>query len=328
MNLQKIQGLLLNLSELALAISEELGTTGNVTGITEMDSAAPTSTVALMTPVVAPTASKDLSENAQVATVQTPVVPTVAQAPDDASGNLVSSTPIAPQETVEVVAPTVAPSLSDLDDEGFPWDERIHSAKKTKVKSNLVKGGEAWRMKKGLNNPELVKSVREEYKPEIATNPTTEALIAPVAAAPVTPVTPVAPVAAVVDHKANAVKIINKLENIHSVPMDDILDVLVNDFKATNGFESILPEQFEAVEKRYQEVIETYDDAAKLISEIKEWGGDEHAQGIDESLTGIFASYDGAESLSGVYYTQIPDLIELNLLPYHASWSAFVAGQE
>ena len=59
----------------------------------------------------------------------------------------VQAVSIAPVTVGDTVLPTVTVNAAvgqELDDEGYPWDERIHSGGKSKVKSKLVKGGEAF----------------------------------------------------------------------------------------------------------------------------------------------------------------------------------------
>lgn len=85
-------------------------------------------------------------------------------------------------ELEEVPAATKGPQLVqsgvELDTEGFPWDERIHSVNRTKTDAGV------WRVKKGVK-PEDVATVRGQV-----------AQVAAIPAAPVTAI-PAVPVAAI-----------------------------------------------------------------------------------------------------------------------------------
>ena len=71
-------------------------------------------------------------------------------------------------------------SAVELDDEGYPHDERIHAKTKTKCKSKIVKGGEAWKLVRNCD-PELAKQVRTEWDAQQSSVP------------PATPTAPTAP---------------------------------------------------------------------------------------------------------------------------------------
>jgi hypothetical protein len=120
--------------------------------------AAAPSTAVVGTPVTAPEASPPAVPAPPTAV--TPPAPPIAPA---------AAAPVAP------AAPT-SPAAIELDKAGLPWDQRIHSSTKAKVKDGT------WRQKRDLD-PALKKQVEAEL---------IGALKAPAAAAP--PVAPVAPV--------------------------------------------------------------------------------------------------------------------------------------
>lgn len=298
MNVEKIKGLLINMSELSLAIAEELGT---LSAVTELPSV----------------------------TIDAPVVTAPAA-------------PVATSTTAETPVVTANADV-ELDDEGFPWDERINVETKTKVNSKLVKGGKAWRLKQKLD-PAFVKQVREEIKPAIAEEvPLTTATLtapAPVAGqvaptAPSAPTAPTAPVASAPsaptapNHnaiKSEAAKVVNTIVNDFKVEYDDIVDLLKNEFNSEKGFETLLPEQSQDVLDRMKALLEEYNDVHQLVLQILQWGGDVHAANIQEQVKGIYMQFN-AEQLGHVHYTDLAEVSRL-MLEYHASWSAFAAGQQ
>ncbi len=151
----------------------------------------------------------DLGETAPAATVAptlaAPAAPVAVAAP--APALIAAPAPVAvaaPATVASAVfdtptpigdAPTAAEPISDLDDEFFPHDERIHSRGQTKNNDGT------WKLKRSVD-PALVAQVRAETAaPQAVAEPAVVApvaavAVAPVAAAVVAPVAPVAEVAA------------------------------------------------------------------------------------------------------------------------------------
>lgn len=70
-----------------------------------------------------------------------------------------TAAPAAPAPAVETAAPAPAPAANEveLDSDGMPWDERIHTDKKTKVKAGT------WKYKRGVDKS-LVEQVEAEHR--------------------------------------------------------------------------------------------------------------------------------------------------------------------
>jgi hypothetical protein len=95
--------------------------------------------------------------------------------------------PVAPSAPVSATPPV--PGV-ELDAEGIPWDNRIHAATKTKIKAT---GN--WKVKKGLNDDALLKSVRAELL-SLRQLPAPTPPVAPAPASATAPmVAPTAPIA-------------------------------------------------------------------------------------------------------------------------------------
>ena len=250
--------------------------------------------------------------------------------------------------TQQVVSPTVtttptANAAVEVDDEGTPWDVRIHSAKKTQVKSLVVTGGKAWRMKKGCT-PELVESVKAELKAaQSADNspasPVSPAVASPVVAAPVSPVVaaPVSPVAAapvvaapvspVIDYtaiKRNAIAIINRIVKDYGVNYDDVIAILVDEFKVAN-FEGLVDEQYQPVHDRMVKFETDYKAVNDMVLQIRAWGGELYKADVEASLLGLFKAVN-AEALNGVFHSDLP-AITTTITAYYQSWEASPAKQ-
>lgn len=65
--------------------------------------------------------------------------------------------PVAPMPP-QAAAPTPPATGVELDSDGLPWDSRIHASTKTKISSG------AWKAKKGINDPGMVKRVEAELR--------------------------------------------------------------------------------------------------------------------------------------------------------------------
>ena len=255
----------------------------------------------------------------------------------------VPSAPIA-EQTVQ----TSSESSQDLDDEGFPWDERIHVATKTKVKSKKVIGGQMWRLKQKCC-PDLAKQVREEFTaangvpaapaangvpavptangvPAVPTVPSVPA--APAAnGVPAVPSVPAAPAVPAVDYeliKQNTINLINKMCNDFGLTYDDLFGVIVDKFKVTQ-FDQLTNEQYQSVFDLFTEIFAKYEACHNLMLEIRQWGGDAYLTSIEEGFTSIFAGVN-ATTLGGVYHTDIDEVNE-TMTNYHTGWKESGIGQ-
>jgi len=111
-------------------------------------------------------------------TFATPGVVPIGATPE---GQLIPGVP--PSATEETATPPPPPPANvDLDADGLPWDERIHSRGKTKTKSGQ------WRKLRGVE-PELVASVEDELHALMVVGPPPVPPVAPESAPPVTPET-------------------------------------------------------------------------------------------------------------------------------------------
>lgn len=129
--------------------------------------------------------------------------PAAAPASTTTSSETAPPAPASPQTTAETApadaAPAHAPAV-ELDARGLPWDARIHSSSRAKLK-NLE-----WKLVRGVD-PALVATVEAELRAVMAPAPSATAATNPDAenldtaaifgggAAPVAPVAPVAPAA-------------------------------------------------------------------------------------------------------------------------------------
>ena len=276
----------------------------------------------------------------EVASPQVPVIPATESAPVAPTVNTVVPTPtVAPTAPVapmtESSTPSVAESSPELDDEGYYWDERIHASSKKKVKSKLVKpNGEMWRIKQKCD-PVLVEQVRNEQKAAgygiIGDTPATPAQTAapiaptaptaPTAPQAVAPQAPQAPAAApVIDCqaiKAVGIEIINKLVNDFKVEYDDILEALREKFKITD-YEGLADTQLQDVADYLTGLFNQYDNIHQLELQMRQWGGDQHAESINTSMIGIYSTAH-SETLGGVHYSSLPAITEA-VVAYHKSW--------
>ena len=287
--------------------------------------------------------------NAPQQTIAAPVapVPTVLNA-SSTSGEVPNApiAPIAPNTpTVAPIAPVApltesstatAPNASvELDSEGYYWDERIHACTKKKVKSKLVKpDGEMWRIKQKCD-PALVEQVRAEQKAAgfgIIGGVTTPvaAPVAPIAPvnglqtpiAPVAPVAPIAPVTPTVDYQAiktAGIETMNKMVNDYGVEYDDVLEALRKKF-TINDYEDLVDAQFQAVADFLSGLLNQYDAVHQLVLQMRQWGGDANAAGIDTNMLAIYGVAH-SETLGGIHYSDLP-AITTAVTAYHATWVA------
>ena len=89
------------------------------------------------------------------------------------------------------LAATPAVNMNDLDSEGLPWDERIHTSARTKVKDG------SWKIKRGVTDLEANK-IKATYRQVDVVGHPMQTAPAVVHQAPVQVVTPVVPQAPVV----------------------------------------------------------------------------------------------------------------------------------
>ena len=128
------------------------------------------------------------------------IAPTIPPPPTPELGVVTVTEPIAvvvdrPQDSIimpisPTATPPAPPAAVELDTEGLPWDERIHSGKKTKYakdnpQNKTVAG--SWKRKRGVQ-PLTVDQVKAELR---LVYPAPTAAVAPVA--PLAPVPPAAP---------------------------------------------------------------------------------------------------------------------------------------
>ena len=249
-----------------------------------------------------------------------------------------SITPVAVSPTV-IVTP-MASAAAEVDSEGTPWDERIHSGAKTQVKSLLVTGGKAWRMKKGKDiTPEFVEQVKAEIKgapvvaapvvaaPVVAAPVVAAPVVAaPVVAAPVVaaPVVaaPVVAAPVVPDNTAirvEAIKVINRIVTDYGVTYDDVIAILVDEFKVPD-FEGLVDAQYKPVLDRMIKFEADYKAVNDMITQIRAWGGETYQADVEAGLLTFFKAVN-AESLGGVFHSDLPTITE-TIRGYYQSWEA------
>lgn len=287
-----LQKMLFSLSELALAIATELG--GETVAATPE-----LKTIPKIAPI-APTLEGASTTQAEDGNTETNIQ----------TGNAV----------VEV----------ELDDEGYPWDERIHTDKKTKMQSKLVTGGKMWKLKRGTD-PELAKSVRAESK--LAADPAE--IKKPVVPAPKSKVVPAAgkklpvpkgkvvPAPKVDNNKAirlECIAVINRAVNEYGVEYDDLLAVLKTEFDCAS-FEELVDDQYKPLLVSLTKIVEQYDAINTMNKEIYAWGGDEHAETIDAGLLSFYAEL-GKTKLGEVHYSDLETIYE-EISEYHIGWAEF-----
>ena len=270
---------------------------------------------------------------APVAPLEIPNVPNVPVVPiAPIAPNTPTVAPIAPVAPLTESSTATAPNASvELDSEGYYWDERIHASTKKKVKSKLVKpDGEMWRIKQKCD-PALVEQVRTEQKAAgfgiIGGVTTPVAPIAPVNGlqtpiAPVAPVAPIAPVTPTVDYQAiktAGIETMNKMVNDYGVEYDDVLEALRKKF-TINDYEDLVDAQFQAVADFLSGLLNQYDAVHQLVLQMRQWGGDANAAGIDTNMLAIYGVAH-SETLGGIHYSDLP-AITTAVTAYHATWVA------
>lgn len=144
---------------------------------------------ALAKDLVSPITTEEQAEAAEIDTVAAAVAKSITTTEPDAKAVFASKPPAA-EPTAETTAPpesepetpadtTQAPANSvDLDADGLPWDERIHSASKTKLKKT-----EQWKKKRGVDDA-TVEAVEAELRAVMAIPAGTPAAETPTSAPP------------------------------------------------------------------------------------------------------------------------------------------------
>ena len=256
----------------------------------------------------------------------------------------VAPVPVTVIETADSITVT---ETAPLCDEGYPWDSRIHASTKTKVKSQIVKGGLTWRGKKGVA-PDLAEIVRNEIhtpiddapgipaepaEPVTPVTPVDDALGTPPApptpAAPVIltdiPAIPAAPAAPVVDNaRQESVVLVHELTNVIGVEYLDVMAMFKTEFGSADGFETLTPDQDGAVRDRLKDLVSQYKDLSALVCDINEWAETVADGGYKDSVTEqfkiMFEQYN-AGKLVDIHYSDLQAL-KPQLEGYHASWAA------
>ena len=222
----------------------------------------------------------------------------------------------------EVPAPAAAEVEVELDDEGYPWDARIHVATKTKINSKVVKGGKSWRLLQKAT-PELVDAVRAETK--ACDSVAAEVPAVPAATAPAVPAVPAAEVPAVPaaapevpDSRKEIIADIAYLQEAFDVEYNDILELMSSEFDSPDGFTTFKAELNEKFAARLAGIKADYDEAHGLIIEIREAGGEKQAETINSGL-GMFFTNHNTDCLGGIHYSEVRKFIN-DITEYHKGW--------
>lgn len=269
---------------------------------------------AITTTVAIPTVDVALAAAIEQVAPLTPVAPVIV--PNAPIAPIAPSTPmVAPIAPVapltEPLTPQIATDSKVLDSEGYYWDARIHASTKKFVKSKLVKGGDMWRLVQ-KSDPVVVETVRAEQKAQgfgVIGSPV----------APVAPVAPLAPVSTVDFQaiKSEGIAVINKLVNDFTVDYDDVLDALREQFKIKD-YEDLLDTQFQDVLDFLSGLLNQYNAIHELVLQMRQWGGDANAAGIDTNMIGIYGTAH-SETLGGVHHSSLPEIL-VAVTAYHATW--------
>lgn len=124
------------------------------------------------------TAAAAVFSTAATAPTATSPMPPPASPPPAPPSAPAAAAPTAP------AAPTSPAGGVELDKNGLPWDQRIHSSNKTKTKDG------SWRARSGFNDEALKKRIEAELRASVAAN----AAVAPPPPPPAAPPAPAAPV--------------------------------------------------------------------------------------------------------------------------------------
>ena len=197
--------------------------------------------------------------------IGTPVVATLESTVDESGLAPLKSAPAAPAADVE------------LDTDGVPWDERIHSSNQKRSKA----GKGAWMKKKGGDKDEYTRITAElkaQYSQVDLSNdePTeTKSAPPPPAAGKSAPPPPAAgksappPPATESDSRRSAVEAINVLTTKHSINYDAVVSYFLGNYNVAT-FEEIPNAKFEFVTEDCVAWADSLDAIATQIAEIKQ----------------------------------------------------------
>lgn len=249
-------------------------------------------------------------------------------------------------------------SNAELDDEGVPWDERIHAKTKGKVASKEVKNGQKWRMKKGCDFAEYerIKNEIRQVKPtDVGATPTPSSPSpvpdnpnpppVPAKTTPAVPGTPVVPglpgaeplqpdpeTARLDALKVEAQNCIKSLMDNFGVEIEDLKEVLVTEFQAAqNGdqvvFGSLRNDQIEPMRNFFVELVNKYQHIQNMIARIYEIGGAANRQAVVDGLVQIYTNFNTTieHGLAGVHYSQIDSIADM-ITNWLTQWEATLTG--
>lgn len=241
----------------------------------------------------------------------------------------------------------------ELDDEGCPWDERIHAGSKGKVNSKTVTGGKAWRKKKGVDEDEY-KRIRDDLIARYrgATSNTAQAdntqatQAAPTVpgtpgapsspAAPGVPGTPQAPATetgpsdevkqAWEEGKAQVISLAKTLVDTHGLEFSDVQEIMVQEFGAPEGdgqlvFGSLRFDQIDDVVSKFALINEKYTKIREMRDNVYKYAGEPYASNIDEQLKQLLSQFN-TEEYGGIHYTELDKAIPL-FEEWNKSWYDF-----
>lgn len=184
-------------------------------------------------------------------------------------GEVETAAPLPPISEVEQTAlPPAAPHDVELDSDGVPWDERIHSSSKKRNKA----GTGPWAKRKGITD-ELYTQVTQELKAAQAGKSAQAApglaggsAPSPEGMAPPAPTTQAPPTP---DNKRIAIEAINKLTKECNVNYDAVIQYFIDNFNVT-GFDQLRGDDFEAVANDINLWVGRFKSANDLVAKIRQ----------------------------------------------------------
>lgn len=222
----------------------------------------------------------------------------------------------------------------ELDDAGYPWDERINAKTKTKTAAGV------WKLLKGVDK-DLVPQVREElnaagYGPSRETveqTPSTPAASTPgkptmpdnttsVPSKPMMPGKPVAPTVQT-DPKQDLLKLVNELQSKYVKP-ESIITELLGPF-GIDTFDALSSDNIVGVTELAKAWLASIAEAHDIIDNLDEIdaNGD---NGLIEGANIYIQQHGGEGALGTVPRAQLSALIK-TLSEYYGQWDAFLKSQ-
>lgn len=277
--------------------------------------------------------------------VNGPVATALSETTTDIAAGIVETTgDVSATASVVTESPVVEATTAvdgPLDSEGFPWDSRIHAETKSQVNSKVVRGGKAWRIKRGLDDG-VVEAVKAELisqgygqpeavstaapAPAPAASPATPAAASPATpglpGSPATPAAPSTPAVAAAqeseDEKFSAIRKVtianmNALTQVFGLSLDDIKEIMVTEFEAAQNDDQVV---FGSVPyDKYQSLFEFFDNLVKNYSTIKEaidtiynLAGAANKPTVDSGLSTLFGNFNTTE-IGGIHYSAVNDAV-------------------